>query len=702
MKMKCAHPLMIIIVAMLLAAAKETRADVTNVIVSALATIRDGANAGVDIDEATLGYAMVKYSTSGSMAKTYYKFGLVGANPDTNGTATLTVWRYSNSNAQHVKVWVLNQAWPAFTNAPGGVAGFMVWTNAAANDLGNNDMVTDPTNTYAATLLTDIIVPNSFVSFDIPLPGGKSGWGQGLISDSLVLVLTATADPTNGSSGLRLNAVNPANLPTLTFNTRTGNLAPRISAISDQTVAQGQPGQKITFTIGDPEDPADRLSVWASSSSETVVPAASFVYSGTSSNRALNFTANLPGTTIVTVHVTDSLALESTSFFTVNVVPDPQISAPPVSFTRLNTPTTPIPLQIYSAVTPVANLSVHSISQNPELVLDSGTTIAGSGTNRTMTITPVAGQTGAVPLILWVSDGVNSNQTTLSVMILPAPNVIFCEHFDYGNGLLLALGGGLWTQRVSGTTKLTIDSQQAVISGAAGSWESGLAPLATGPYAAGNRSVFYTSLKAAWMNMPGNSTGPFVHLYDSAANLLAKVHIVTNNLPEGVFHLGIASGPNNTYTDLPLDLTTNVIYSIVSRYDMDAGISALWINAASETATSVLSADVPAPGAVAQVGLRNQAGMGMAQVDDLQVAVVVRPAIMGIQVTNGNVLIDFAAGANDVTTDFGVLGAITVSGAYTDVAASITLLGNGAFRAILPLSGSQSFYLLKRQSFHFK
>ncbi len=58
---------------------------------SNLATIRDGSNFNVDIDEQTAGYVMIKYHTSGSAAKAYLEFPFSGLNPDTTKPATLTV-----------------------------------------------------------------------------------------------------------------------------------------------------------------------------------------------------------------------------------------------------------------------------------------------------------------------------------------------------------------------------------------------------------------------------------------------------------------------------------------------------------------------------------------------------------------------------------------------------------------------------------
>ena len=71
----------------------------------------------------------------------------------------------------------------------------------------------------------------------------------------------------------------------------------------------------------------------------------------------------------------------------------------------------------------VGSLTVTSSSSNTGLVASSGTQFGGSGANRTVTITPVSGQTGTTTITLTVTDGGGLMATsTFVVTVNPPPN----------------------------------------------------------------------------------------------------------------------------------------------------------------------------------------------------------------------------------------------------------------------------------------
>ena len=691
MKMNCLRQCSLVVAALLVT--QEMRAEITNTTVAAQATIRDGANVDVDLNEESLGYVMVKYGT-GSSAKGYFLFDLAGMSPNTNVPATFRINQFSNSDKMHVQLWGLNQAYPTLDS-------HLTWNTALANETNSNSMLTN--GLYTATAITDTAVPKGG-AYDFILPGGANGWGRFLFSNRLVLVLATVADTANNSSaGLRIQATNTDLLSTLSFSTTAGDLPPLISSISDQTVVARHATGLIPFTIGDKEDAADLLYVYATTSHESVAPAGLFEYGGTGGSRTLTVTAgNQPGSAVVTVHVMDSAGGENQTMFTVTVLPDPVISSLPHVYTLANTPTLPIPFAVGAADVPVAQLTVAGASGNANLVLDSGITTSGTGTNRTVTVSPVTDQTGVAPIELTVSDGVNSSTTSFTVMVLPAANTVFLDRFDYPDGNLNLLSSGFWALRVSGSTKLQVNTQQALIrSSTAG--DSLLAPLARGPYAAGNHTVLYTSMKATWTVLAADSVGPFIHLWDGNGNILASVRTLTNNAAEGSFRLGIAN--NTTPAEFPLDLTINVPYKIVTRYDLDSATTTLWVDLAdhviSEASNSVVATDRQNPLPVSQIGLRQNSRMGTIQIDDLQVMAVATPTIEGIAVAGGSVQIDFSAGMQDAASDFGVIGMPQVTGPFDNVNATIMVTAPGSFRATWALSGSQGFYRVKRQPLKF-
>ncbi len=96
----------------------NAQVTLTNV---AEATIRAGTNANTDIDEATVGYQRVKFVADGSAgnttacAKSYFKFDFSGQNPNTNADLMLSLTGVANSQTSTMRVWSLDQAYPAFT-----------------------------------------------------------------------------------------------------------------------------------------------------------------------------------------------------------------------------------------------------------------------------------------------------------------------------------------------------------------------------------------------------------------------------------------------------------------------------------------------------------------------------------------------------------------------------------------------------------
>lgn len=105
----------------------------------------------------------------------------------------------------------------------------------------------------------------------------------------------------------------------------------------------------------------------------------------------------------------------------------PLISAIPSQSTPMNTPVGPIGFTVQDGETiPATGLTVSSNSSNPLLVPDANIALDSiadtGGTNRTVTVTPAAGQQGQATVMLMVSDGVNASSTSFQV-IVGAPTI---------------------------------------------------------------------------------------------------------------------------------------------------------------------------------------------------------------------------------------------------------------------------------------
>ena len=98
--------------------------------------------------------------------------------------------------------------------------------------------------------------------------------------------------------------------------------APTISPIADQTVVRPLSTGTVPFTIGDPDDPIDAVSLSATSSNVQVVSPEGITLAGSGADRTVSVTpvAHSLGTTKITVSVSDG-ARSTPTTFTVDVLP---------------------------------------------------------------------------------------------------------------------------------------------------------------------------------------------------------------------------------------------------------------------------------------------------------------------------------------------------------------------------------------------
>ena len=88
-----------------------------------------------------------------------------------------------------------------------------------------------------------------------------------------------------------------------------------------------------------------------------------------------------------------------------------------------NTSTGAVPFTVGDAETPAGSLTVTAASSNPALIPVSGIAIGGSGANRTVTVTPGAGQSGSATITLTVHDdgGLTASDTFVLTVTVPPP-----------------------------------------------------------------------------------------------------------------------------------------------------------------------------------------------------------------------------------------------------------------------------------------
>ena len=177
-------------------------------------------------------------------------------------------------------------------------------------------------------------------------------------------------------------------------------VAPLIGDVPDQVIAQNTNTSTLYFVVGDTETTFTALTVTATSSNPGLIPQgpANLTLGGLNAQRSIIVTpaAGQTGTGLITLTVSDGESLSSSSTFNVTVTAP---NTPPTlsglaGHQRISPGQTPpaMPFSIGDVETPANMLVVTASSSNPSLVADNAIVTGGSGTERTVQITPVVGQ----------------------------------------------------------------------------------------------------------------------------------------------------------------------------------------------------------------------------------------------------------------------------------------------------------------------
>jgi endonuclease/exonuclease/phosphatase family metal-dependent hydrolase len=204
--------------------------------------------------------------------------------------------------------------------------------------------------------------------------------------------------------------------------------------------------------------------------------------------------------------------------------------------------------------------------------------------------------------------------------LVPARAVVLLnESFDYTNGPLITVSGGLWTH-TSGTTSGELDVAAGVANLTGGEGEDVSAPLAGQPYpAGGTTNVFYAGFTVRFSGLPNNGGTYFAHF--DGSGFRARVWALTGGAPASKFRLGLSSTTSTSANVTNLtDLALNTTYNLVVRLTNSTGVATLWINPASESDASVTTTEAAPGSTVSELALRQSAGFGTLAIDQLRVA----------------------------------------------------------------------------------
>ncbi len=531
----------------------------------------------------------------------------VGGQP---GTASITVSVSDGSNVTPTsfQVTVVNDLPPTIT----GIGSQPIFVNASTGPL--NFTIGDDLTALANLTLT----PGSGNLTLVPLNGIVFG-GSGA---SRTVTVTPAANKV-GTANITVNVGDGVNTTPTSFQvTVTDNQPPSISAIADQTLAANGTTGPLNFTISDGVIAAASLTLGKNSDNLGLVPLNNIVFGGSGANRTVTVTpvAGQQGSSVITVTVSDG---PNSALRTFRVTVGVPAIAPVVNqFTAASTALGPMPITVSHGALDPGLLNVTAASSLTALVPQNGLVIGGSGPNRTLTLTPTAGQTGVTTITVTASDGIQSVQRTFTLTVHPYLGLLFSDDFsrpEEGS----VVDNALWWNHggIAGQTQVLLDQLQLSQTQSEDFHRRLHSTINFAP-AAGH--VLYASFKVNFSALPTGSGSFFAHF--NTNGFRSRIFVRTNFAAASHFRLGIANAtvnpPNEAF--LTRDLALNQNHLVVVRYSVATGESSLWVSPANVFDASIAATDTPQPSTLDTFAFRqsdpgNPLGMGVLTVDDLKV-----------------------------------------------------------------------------------
>lgn len=209
----------------------------------------------------------------------------------------------------------------------------------------------------------------------------------------------------------------------LTVNQPTTNTAPVISEIANQTIAANGSAGPLPFSLDDVETPEENLTLWVSTSNPVLIPASRVTLGGSGSSRTVTVVpvANRTGTSSIRITASDG-SMVGYRDFTVTVSPTTANTPPHLSglsniVITVNQSAETVAFTVGDDETSPGNLTVTATSSNAALVPNTSIGLGGSGANRTITLTPLAGHTGTTVIQILVTDGSATAQASFTLTV---------------------------------------------------------------------------------------------------------------------------------------------------------------------------------------------------------------------------------------------------------------------------------------------
>ncbi|MDB4533449.1 hypothetical protein N9242_01155 [Vicingaceae bacterium] len=219
-------------------------------------------------------------------------------------------------------------------------------------------------------------------------------------------------------------------------------------------------------------------------------------------------------------------------------------------------------------------------------------------------------------------------------------DVIKFDNFVYPDGSLVPNGG--WANHSGTAGDLQVVNEQVVVQHGTPSEDANLGFAAV----AGNIYYGLDFSVSATGQILGTDNEYFAH-FRNAFDFSARLDVVPA-LGGGDYTVGIASDDSVADAIWATDLTFETTYRAVVRYDQDANIAELWIDAALSTDTSILGDDQADPGDSVNSFALRQSDSDLNEtviVDNLVVGTTFEDVVSGVVIpepASGIVLLVFA------------------------------------------------------------
>jgi hypothetical protein len=286
-------------------------------------------------------------------------------------------------------------------------------TSGAANE--------NQTLTVTTTSSNPGLIPTPAVSYNTPATTGSISFApvaNGFGSATITVTVNDGGTSNNVISRTFAVTVNPV------------NQAPTLNALANLTLSENASLQTVALSgiTSGAANENQTLTVTTSSSNTGLIPTPAVTYASPATTGSIKFTpvASAYGSATVTVTVNDggtSNNVVSRSFtVTVNQVnTPPTISGITNQVIAMNTATLPLSFTIADAETAASSLTLSGSSDNPTLVQTADIAFGGSNGNRTVTVTPEAGQSGVANITITVSDGTATAQSIFQLNVRQRP-----------------------------------------------------------------------------------------------------------------------------------------------------------------------------------------------------------------------------------------------------------------------------------------